>query len=342
MSIPGKEVRKVQVLGGSTLTVSIPKRWVERLGIGPGDYVSLELTREGHLLLMTRGRRSHQGTKVTVNPEGLEADELQRRLIGLYLAGYRTIEVRSASPIHPEALQVIRDLPGKVSGLELVQETEALAVLEDLIDPTRFSILLALDRMYSLLRFSLVTVVDGLLGQRDVDVVQCLAGLEDVERLSWIVLKQQRMMVREPSMAEEMGLEPTDACSYAICAQHLKGMAEGCRNLLGALEDARRMELCRGALMECVEVGNTVISICDRGLFAFTRNDLDAAGKCLSSVTALEMRLARVRAFVSEKGAGGGCAPCLLLSDILETFRRISKLAANVAELAFQKASALQ
>jgi AbrB family looped-hinge helix DNA binding protein len=341
VAIPGRELRKVQVLGGSTFTVSIPKRWVQRLGIGPGDYVSLELTKEGHLLLRPGPGQRPEERKVTVDPCGLLADDLQRRLIGLYLAGYRTIEVRSTPRIHAEAMQVIRDLPRKVSGLELVQETEGRAVLEDLIDPSRFSIRLALDRMYSLLRFALVRAVDGLLGRDEVEMAQCLTGLQDVERLSWIVLKQQRMIVQEPALAEEMGVDPTDASSYAICAQNLKGMAGACRDLLELVETSYRMEMCRAALLECVEVGNAVISICDRGLFAFTRNDLDAAAECLSALTSMEERLAEVRAFVSRTGAGKeGCAACLVVSGVLEILRRIARLAGGVAELAFQKATA--
>jgi AbrB family looped-hinge helix DNA binding protein len=341
VSITGREIRKVQVLGGSTLTVSIPKRWVQRLGIGPGDYVSLELTKDGHLLLRPKAEQRPAERKVTLDPDGLLADDLQRRLIGLYLAGYKTIEIRCSPRIHAEALQVIRDLPRRVSGLELIQETERKAVLEDLIDPSKFTIRLALDRMYSLLRFALVRVVDGLLGRDGVEMAQCLAGLQDVERLSWIVLKQQRMVVQEPMLAEEMGVDAADAVGYAICAQHLKGMAEACRDVLEFVETSNRMEMCRAALLECVEVGNAVISVCDKGLFAFTRSDLGAAAECLSSLTSMEERLADVRAFVSRKGAGKeGCAACLVVSGVLEILRRVARLAGSVAELAFQKATA--
>lgn len=335
----GSEPRKIQVLGGSTYTVSIPKRWVHKLGIKPGDYVSLELTKEGNLILRPKSAPRPREKRATVDPEGLVADDLQRRLIGLYLSGCKTIEIRSSPRIHSEAMEVIRDLPRKVSGLELIQESEGRAVLEDLMDPCRFSMALALDRMYSLLRFSLLRIVDGLLGKDGIQITESLSRLQDVERLSWIVLKQQRMILQEPALAEGMGVDPADATSYGIYAQHLKGMAEACRDLLEVVSATSRMEISRSALLECVEVGNTVISICDKGLFAFTRDDLDAATDCLSSLERLEERMREVRAFVGREGAGEeGCAACLAVSSLLEILRRVARLAGNVAEVAFQKA----
>ncbi|MCJ2519917.1 MAG: phosphate uptake regulator PhoU [Candidatus Thermoplasmatota archaeon] len=341
MPSSGSESRKIQVLGGSTYTVSIPKRWVAKLGLQPGDFVSLDLTSEGNLLMRSKSAHPPPEKKATVNPEGLLADDLQRRLIGLYLAGYNTIEVRCQPRIDSEAMDVLREIPRKVSGLELVQETESRAVLEDIIDPTRFSITMALERMYSLLRFALVRIVDGLLRRDGDQLTESFTRLQDVERLSWIVLKQQRMIVQAPSLADRLRIDASDAVSYAICAQHLKSMAETCRDLIELVSSLPKLKVSRSALLECVEIGNAVISVCDSGLFAFTKNDLHAAGECLFSLQRLEERMREVRDFVSKSETGKeGCGACLSVSSILEVMRRVARQAASVAEVAFQKATA--
>lgn len=334
------EPRKIQVLGGSTYTVSIPKRWVDKLGIHPGDFVSLQLTKEGHLLMRSKSAPQTPEKRGLIDPKGLTPDELQRRIIGFYLAGYEKIEVRGSPQIDSGALNVIRDLPHKISGLELVQETKGRAILEDIIDPSRFSIRMAVDRMYSLLRASLVRIVDGLLGKDGAVIAESLARLEDVERLSWIVIKQQRMIVEKPALAAEMDVDTADAVNYAICALHLKSMAETCRDILELIPQNWKMKISKSSLLECVEIGNSVISVCDRGLFAFTRGDLNAGAECLSSLQGLEERMTEVRSFVTgPEGGEEGCASCLAVGSVLELFRRIAKLAANVAEVAFQRAA---
>ncbi len=334
------EPRKIQVLGGSTYTVSIPKRWVEKLGIQPGEFVSLELTKDGHLLLWSKSTPRTPHRKGVVNPEGLTPDELHRRLIGLYLAGYKTIEVSGTSTIDVEAMNVIRDLPREVSGIELVQETGSRAVLEDIIDPSKFSLRMALDRMYSLLRSSLVRIVDCLLGKDEIKLAESLSRLQDVERLSWIVLKQQRMVIEEPGLALDMEVDSADAVGYAMCAQHLKAISWTCRDLLELTSRLSEIDIGRSVLLECVEIGNTVISVCDKGMFAFTRGDLDAAAECLSSLRGLEERMIEVRDYATTaQGGGEGCEACRAVSSVLEMLWRVARLVSTVAELAFQRAT---
>lgn len=335
------EPRKIQLLGGSTYTVSIPRRWVDRLGIEPGDFVSLQLTKDGNLLIRSKSAPRPSEKRGTLDPSGLSPDEIQQRLLGLYLAGYQRIEVHRDPKIDPEALSAIRDLPRRVSGLELVHETQSTAILEDIIDPTRFSMKMALDRMYSLLRSSMVRIVDGFLGKDERGLAESFARLEDVERLSWIVMKQQRMIVEEPVLAIDLNLDVADSPSYALCAQHLKAMARTCREILDLMAELTKLKVEKSALLECVEIGNSVISMCDKGLFAFTRGDLNTATECISSLPILEERITEVRKYVAKPVSGElRCAPCLAIGSVLELLRRLARLVTTVAEVSFQRSAA--
>ncbi len=331
------EPRKIQVLGGSTYTVSIPKRWVDRLGIEPGDFVSLQLTKDGHLLIRSKSAPQPVEKRGTLDPSGLSPDEIHQRLLGLYLAGFKRIEVHRDPKIAPEAMSAIRDLSRSVSGLELVQETQSTAILEDIIDPTRFSMKMALERMYALLRSSMVRIVDGFLGKDTVGLTESLAKLEDVERLSWIVMKQHRMIAEEPVLALDLNLDVADSPAYALTAQHLKAMAWTCRDILDMLAELDKLKVPRSALLECVEIGNSVISMSDKGLFAFTRGDLRSATDCISSLPILEERINEVREFVAKPAKGKlGCAACLAVGNVLELLRRMARLVTTVAEISFQ------
>ncbi len=333
------EPRKIQISGGSTYTVSIPKQWVEQLGIKAGDYVSLQLTRDKHLLLRPNSAPRTQEKRAVVRLEGQNAVGLRERLMGFYLAGHNTIEVRGSPRIDSHIMAILRDMPRKVSGLELVQATEKMAVLEDLIDPSRFSLAMALERMYALLRGSLVRSIDGLLGKNNAQRGEAISRLHDIERLSWIVLKQQRMIVEQPSWAVEMGVDPVDAVHYATCAQCLKGMVKSCHSLIELVSIVSKADISKSVLLECVEVGHAVISLCDKGFFAFTRGDTDTAEQCLTRQQDVERRMVEVRDFVTEEARRSGCALCLDINKMLELLSGVSSLAGNVAELTFHRAA---
>ncbi|RLE98995.1 MAG: hypothetical protein DRJ59_08360, partial [Thermoprotei archaeon] len=49
VSISEVLLRKVQLVGGSTLAISLPKNWTRRVGLKPGDYVFIALESDGSL-----------------------------------------------------------------------------------------------------------------------------------------------------------------------------------------------------------------------------------------------------------------------------------------------------
>ncbi len=107
------------------------------------------------------------------------------------------------------------------------------------------------------------------------------------------------------------------------------------------MAELAKMEVEKSALLECVEIGNSVISMCDRGLFAFTRGDLNAATECISSLPILEERMTEVRTYVARPvKAEHECGPCLALGGVLELLRRLARLVTTVAEVSFQRSAA--
>ena len=57
------EVRRVQKTGASTLTVSLPKDWVDSSGLKAGDQVSMAVQLDGTILLDTNMDRRKETLK---------------------------------------------------------------------------------------------------------------------------------------------------------------------------------------------------------------------------------------------------------------------------------------
>ena len=101
------ETRKVQVTGGSTYTVSLPKQWARSNGISGGSIV--EFYPEEDSLLLTP-RQDEEKVEGTLDIGGLEGEELTRAVVTMYVSGFDVITLETArvssSPSSPPMSRV--------------------------------------------------------------------------------------------------------------------------------------------------------------------------------------------------------------------------------------------
>ena len=93
----GEETRKIQFTGKSSYIVSLPKQWIIELGLKQGDQI--RIVRKGSSTLElyppkfeTRLQKKEDAT-IEIEMEE-KATAIVRKLISLYLIGYKTINVK--------------------------------------------------------------------------------------------------------------------------------------------------------------------------------------------------------------------------------------------------------
>ena len=107
------EGRKLQLAGGSTYVVSLPKRWVQGSGLKAGDTLFLETESDGSVSVRHRIADEPSVRRKIFEEKGEEArDHLLRKLIGAYISGFGVIEVRFAPEKGPFVRKVARDFSG--------------------------------------------------------------------------------------------------------------------------------------------------------------------------------------------------------------------------------------
>ncbi len=112
------EGRKLQLTGGSTYVVSLPKRWVLDAGLKAGDTVFLETEGDGAVSVRPRPADKVPMRRRLFEEKGEERrDHLLRKLIGAYIGGFSFIEIRFPSEMAPFVRKVAREFsrhPGSV------------------------------------------------------------------------------------------------------------------------------------------------------------------------------------------------------------------------------------
>jgi len=216
------ETRKVQVTGGSTYTVSIPKEWATDNGVSAGTEV--EFYPEGDSLFLTPVTEEGR-TEGTLDIGELEGDQLTRAVMTMYVSGFDIIALE-APRITNDQRRTIRDSVQSLVGLEVLEETRDRVVIRDLLDSSELSIHNAVTRMRLIAVSMLEDAVDALTtGDEDMalDVIQ---RDDDVDRLYMVVSRIFRATLRTPKAAEDIGLSREVCFDYHSSARQLERVAD--------------------------------------------------------------------------------------------------------------------
>src|SRR5271169_1448623 len=129
------EGRKLQLAGGSTYVISLPKRWVTHAGLKAGDTLFVDTEADGAISVRSQAATKPAVRRKVFEEKGEEAREhLLRKLIGAYISGYGLIEIRFTGDRGPFVRRVARDFCRLVVGPEVVEESQNALTIQDLSD----------------------------------------------------------------------------------------------------------------------------------------------------------------------------------------------------------------
>lgn len=216
------ERRKVQVTGGSTFTVSIPKDWARDHEVSAGDEVGFHPDTGSLLLTPISGDDKDEGT---LDITGLGGDQLMRAVYTMYVSGF-DVMVLEADRITSEQRRVIRRATQGLVGLEVIEETGDRVVVQDLLDSSELNIHNAVRRM-RLIALSMLEDAIEALRTGDQDLAQDVVERDDdVDRLWFVVSRIFRSTLRSPQAAQEIGLSREVCFDYHSSARQLERVAD--------------------------------------------------------------------------------------------------------------------
>jgi phosphate transport system protein len=227
------ERRKVQVTGGSTFTVSIPKEWARENDVSAGDEVAFHPERDSLLLMPVSGDETVEGSLEVGDMGG---DTLTRAVMTMYVSGFDVLTFE-ADRITADQRQVIRQATQGLVGLEVLEETGTEIVVQDLLDSSELSVHNAVRRM-RLISLSMLEDAVRALGAAADDVAQdVIQRDDDVDRLWYVVSRIFRGALRSPQAAREVGLTRTACFDYHTAARQLERVADHASKIAAASED---------------------------------------------------------------------------------------------------------
>jgi len=221
------EIRKIQVTGGSTHVVSLPKKWVDRNHLRRSDTVAIHEEPDGSLLLVP-----HHAARVKVRsislqlPEFPRPEDIVRRIVGAYLAGADEMVVKSHGNMAQEVRAVVREISHDLVGVEILEESPNSMTLQDLVGVSEMDLRKTLTRMHRIARLMFDDALRALEG-RDPRLAGDVADRDDeVDRLLWMVSKQMHALLEQPRLAARLDVAPAGALNYYLVARTIERMAD--------------------------------------------------------------------------------------------------------------------
>lgn len=272
------ELRKIQITGGSTHVVSLPKKWVDRTGLGRSDTVAIHEEPDGSLLLIPHSEGKPQSRSLLVHlPDAASEEEVIRRLVGAYLAGADEIHIRSTSKMATKVRQAVRDITRDLVGVEILEESANAMVLQDLVGVADMDLRKTLSRMQRIARIMYDDAVAALQA-RDVEAAQAVFSRDDeLDRLLWMVSKQMHALLERPRLAAKLAVRPAEALNLFLAARSLERMGDHAAKMAQNVVDLKGDTVPQAVVDDLVRQADLVRRVWDDAFTSLKRPDFDQA-----------------------------------------------------------------
>lgn len=286
-----EELRKIQVTGGSTYTISLPKNWVEQMGMKRGSLVRINQNDDLSLLLKPHGPESEEKTRrVTISvSKGDAADSIVRKVVSAYLIGYNIITLHSKnSPRLDSTVRVfVKDFTRKkLVGTEILSDFPNELTLQVLLSYPELSVKDALRRM-SIIAASMHREALEALSVEDTNLSREIISMDDeVDRFSLYIIRLLKVAVVDRHILKESGLNtPRQCLGYRLITKSIERMADHAVKIaqnrlaliLSIVDDA--------ILEELRTLSDSAMSVFENAVDSLFNEDYEEADEVLENAT---------------------------------------------------------
>ncbi|MGY0287520.1 MAG: PhoU domain-containing protein [Candidatus Methanodesulfokora washburnensis] len=214
-------IRRVQAVGGGSLSVSLPKSWVVRNGVRKGDNLLMEERADGSLLIFADRRRKERETELEfVDERSLET------ILSRYLLGFDTIRIRFPKGLSIEQRKRIMKFISRLPGMELEDESSDLLIFRCTMDPASMKpreMLLKMHEMaYRMLEDAMKAASTG-----DENLRDLVSERDDVlDRIYFTVVRIARLALIDAGVMARLGVNPVELMDLRVCAMLEEGIGD--------------------------------------------------------------------------------------------------------------------
>ena len=347
--------RKVQCTGRGSYIISLPKEWVQDIGLKKGSEIAFNVQSDSSLTLVPRKlkERDEENEKtrlkeyhIVADPKG-DPQSTYRMTKALYAIGADIIRIHfksteNAAKQKTEIKNLARDT---FLGSEIIEETPDEITFQILIRHSEFPIEKAVRRMAIIALLANRDAISSL-KNRSMEMFQSVINAHnDVDRLALYVVRQLKWGI-ERNLFRELGFKtPKEFLLYRIAVNDIKNIGENALNIVNSLATFQKLvedqtlfikepidEEIYSQLFSFNSLAHQLFEEATRAMFKREYKDAEKIISKRESFVPLENELIRL---MSSKKLDPNIAAILRL--ILDSSRRIMDYSKNMAELTLNR-----
>jgi phosphate uptake regulator len=331
-----KEIRKIQYTGGASYIVSLPKKWVQDLGLKQGDDVSILRQGNSHLQLTPASNRPTKEQKdatIEIAKDNNNPYFLARKLISLYFLGFNIINVipKDSGRLNGEQREVMKDVVKRVlMGTEIIADSAGGITLQVLINLLELSVDAAFKRM---LLITQSMHRDAVLSLRENNLElakEIIKSDDDVDRFSFYIVRQLNIAIKNEHLLKEIGLEDSRNClGYRLITKATERVADHATIIAKDIIEMRK-PLNEHAVENIANMSNFALEVMDEACLSMFKRDYNSADRAIEKARKIDEL---EKAIIHSSDKYKDINEMYRIKLITENIRRVAEYASDIAEI---------
>ncbi|MEM0216265.1 MAG: PhoU domain-containing protein [Candidatus Bathyarchaeia archaeon] len=328
------ESRKIQKVGYSTLTVSLPSEWIKRNNIKQGDIVFIFQESDGTLKIVpAQLAQKEEAEEHIINVDACSEDGmLERIIVGSYILGKDVIRLKSSRRIEKNHIEEVRRVVRKLIGLGILEETPNSILLQCSIDPAKFKIDMLIRRLSLIASTILAEALQSVIEGNEQLAQEAINREDEADAIYYLAVRLILLAQTKPEIAEKIGA--TDILfipALRLILQFLELIADFAEEIARKTEGLKvfRRKLSGETLKAIESVGELTQSIFQKALDCIFTCNIKIANGVLEMHKVLSTK---TNVIISE------LPEIPYLRAIVLCLTKIADLGASIAEIAINRA----
>jgi phosphate uptake regulator len=328
------ESRKVQKVGYSTMTVSLPSEWVKQNNITPGDLIFIMQEKDGTLRIMPANvAQREEAEEHIINVDACdEKGMLERIIVGSYILGRDVIRVTSSTRIGKAHVDEVRRVVRKLIGLGILEETSKGILLQCSVDPTKFKLDMLIRRLSLIASTILSEAMQAFIEKNEALANEAISREDEADTIFYLAVRLLLSAQLKPDVAEQIGV--TDILfipATRLILQYLELIADYSEDMARKISglEVYRNKLPEETVREIYHLSELTQTIFQKAVDCIFTRDLRVANGVLEMQKVLETETDRLMRELPE---------IPYLRAIISCLNKIADLGASIADIAINRA----
>jgi phosphate uptake regulator len=330
------ETRKLQKIGGSTYSVSLPKEWATEHHLEAGMPIHLYPHTDGSLVVRSTARDGGPLSATTVDLPAADADCVARAVRAAYAVGYDTVTLVAPEDeeLTAEERRLVRRLVQPLVGMSVVSSTTERTTVETLLDASEVSIRqsviqlqftalsmhrAAVERLWRRVRDD--AVESDPLDERD----------DEVDRLFEMITRHFNRSLTDLGEIDDLDVRRPELFDYYLVARQIERIADHAVRI-GSLADHADHDVDDEVLADVVALAEASRDVVETATTAFLEQSADRAHEALDRRDRVVDDVLALDRALFERAPPGAYA----LSRVLASLTRTADCGGNVARVALR------